>query len=153
MTKSWVAIGSVLLLGLALVTSAVALQEDNAWFRQRAASMFVTRAERELNLTVAQREQIRTILKTEQLTIEALAARVRRQQELLNSTDTFDEAAVRAFARAHVATTEDVLVEREKIRVEIMQVLTPDQRIEAAHIRQRFSAQLADRLSTIGDTL
>jgi len=153
MKKSWVVIGSASLLGLTLATSAVALQEDNTWFRQRAANMFVNRVERELNLTDVQRGQIKTVLKTEQPTIASLVARVREQQEQLNSSDTFDEAAVRAFAREHASTTEDVLVEREKVRTEIMQILTPDQRKEAAHIRQRLSAQLTDRLSTIGDML
>lgn len=153
MKRSFLAIGSVSLLGLALVASAFALQDDGPWFRQRAAGMFVRRIERQLNITDAQREQIRTILKTEQPTIAALAARVRQDQEQLNASGIFDEAAVRAFAREHVSTTEDVLVEREKVRTEIMQVLTPDQRKEAEQIRRALSAQLTDRLSAIGDQL
>ena len=99
MKKSLVTIGSVSLLSIALVGSAVAMQNDDGWFRQRAAGVFVRRIERQLNVTDAQREQIRTILKTEQPTIEALATRVRHEQEQLNSSDTFDESAVRAFAR------------------------------------------------------
>lgn len=153
MKRSLVAIGSVSILGFALVASAFALQNDGPWFRQRAAGMFVRRIERQLNITDAQREQIRTILKTEQPTITALAARVRQEQLQLNSGDTFDEASVRAFAREHVSTTEDVLVEREKVRTEIMQVLTPDQRKEAEQIRRKFSFQLAERLSAISDQL
>lgn len=153
MKKSLVAIGSVSLLGFALAASAVALQDDNPWFRQRATGVFVRRVERQLNITDAQREQIKTILKTEQPTIEALAARVREEQQQLHASDIFDEARVRAFAQEHVSTTEDVLVEREKIRTEIMQVLTPDQRKQAEQIRRRFSIQLTDRLSTIGDQL
>jgi len=153
MKKPLVVIGSVSLLGFALVASAFALQNDGPWFRQRAAGMFVRRIERQLNITDVQREQVRTILKTEQPRIEALATRVRQEQQQLNSGDTFDEARVRAFAREHVSTTEDVLVERQKVRAEIMQVLTPDQRKKAEQVRRTVSAQLADRLSAIGDHL
>lgn len=113
----------------------------------------VRRIERQLNITGAQRERIRTILKTEQPTLEKLASSVRQQQEQLNSSDSFDEAAVRAFAPEHASTTEDVLVEREKVRTEIMQVLTPDQRKMAEQIRRTLFVQLANRLSAIGDQL
>lgn len=153
MKKSLVIIGSVSLLGFALAASAVALQNDEGWFRQRATGVFVRRVERQLNITDSQRDQIRTILKNEQPTIEALATRVWQEQEQLNSSNTFDEGRVRVFAREHIATTEDVLVEREKVRAEIMQVLTPDQQKQAEQIRQKISAQLADRLSNIGDLL
>jgi Spy/CpxP family protein refolding chaperone len=153
MKKSLIAIGSVSLLCLALAASAVALQDDNPWFRQRATGVFVRRVERQLNITDAQREQIRTILKTEQPAITTLVARVREEQQQLHASDTFDEARVRAFAQEHVSTSEDVLVEREKVRTEIMQVLTPEQRKEAEQIRRKFSAQLADRLSVVGDQL
>lgn len=44
-------------------------------------------------------------------------------------------------------------MEREKVRTEIMRVLTPDQRKEAEQIRQTISAQLAARLTSIGDQL
>lgn len=153
MKKSLMTIGATALLALAFAASAVALQSDDGWFRQRAAEVFVHRIERQLDITDAQREQIRTILKTEQPTIEALAMRVRQEQEQLNASGTFDEARVRAFAREHESTTEDALVEREKVRAQIMQVLTPDQRKEAEQIRQKFAAQLANRLSSIGDQL
>ena len=153
MKKSLLAIGAFGVLGLALTASAIALQDDNPWFRQRATGMFIRKVECRLNITNPQREQIGTILKTEQPTIEALAARVRQEQRQLHAGDTFDESAVRAFARRQASTTEDVLVEREKVRTEIMQVLTPSQRKMAEQIRRKSVAQLADRLSSIGDRL
>jgi Spy/CpxP family protein refolding chaperone len=153
MKKLLKGIGAAALLALVLAVSAVAMQSDDGWFRQRAAEVFARRVERQLNITDAQRERIRTILKTEQPTIEALAARVLHEQLQLNASDTFDETAVRAFAREHISTIEDVLVERQKVRAEIMQALTPDQRKEADQIRRKLSTQLVDRLSTIGDQL
>lgn len=153
MKKSWAVVGLVCTVGAALVASAAALQSDDGWFRQRATGVFVRRIERQLNITDAQREQIRVILKGEQPTILALATRIRQEQEQLNSRQSFDEAWVRAFAQQHATTTEDVFVERQKVRFEIMQVLTSDQQKRAEQLQKTLSIRLSDRLATIGDEL
>lgn len=153
MKKSLIVVGLIIASGAALIASAHALQNDDGWFRQRAAGAFVHRIERQLNITDAQREQIRAILKKERPTIQTLAAQVRQEQEQLNSRQIFDEAWVRNFAQQHASTTEDVFVERQKVRAEIMQVLTPDQQKRVGQLQETLSARLSDRLATIGDDL
>ena len=153
MKKSLAAVGVICALGAAVVASAAVLQNNESWFGQRVTGVFVRRVERQLDITDAQREQIRAILKNEQPTIQALAARVREEQKQLNSGQSFDEQRVRSFAQEHASTAEDVLVERQKVRSEIMQVLTPDQQKIAEQLQQDFSARLSNRLTKIGDEL
>lgn len=153
MKKSWTAICGVSALGVALAASAAALQNDGGWFQQRACALFVHRVERQLDITDAQRDQIATILKTEKPVIQSLAATVHLEQEQLLSRQSFDEAYVRAYAQQHESTMEDVLVEREKVRTEILAVLTPDQRAKARQLRQTIYSHFSDRLAELGDDL
>jgi protein CpxP len=115
--------------------------------------MFVHRIESQLNLTEAQRIQIKTILQTEKPAILALAERVRQERAQLASRQTFDEAYVRSFAQQHESTMEDALVEQEKVRTEILQVLTPEQQQKAEQIREDIRSRFFERLTTIGDQL
>lgn len=71
-----------------------------------------------------EREQIKAILKTEQPTVKALAAQLHDEQLQIQAQPGFDEAYIRAFAKQHESTTEDVLVERERVRSEICAALT-----------------------------
>lgn len=152
MKPKWIGL-SLAALSMGLAVSAAAMQQ-NGWFPQRATGMVVHQLEWELALTDTQRAQIKEILKTEQPTIQALAARVHSEQlELRQADQSFDEARVREFARQHQATTEDVLVEREKIRSEIMQVLTPEQQQKAAQLHAQIYERLSQRLNNLGDQL
>ena len=152
MKPKWIGL-SLAALSMGLAVSAAAMQQDG-WFPQRAAGMLLHRVEWELALTDNQREQIKAILKAEQPTIQTLAARVHNEQlELRQSEQSYDAARVRAFARQHEATAEDVLVEREKVRTEIMQVLTPEQQHKAAQLRQQIYERFSERRVNLGDQL
>jgi Spy/CpxP family protein refolding chaperone len=140
-------------LGVVLAASAAGLEDQNGWMRQRASALFIHRIESELGISDAQRGKIKAVLKTEQPTIETLAARAHRELLDLSSKDTYDEAHVRNFARQHEATTEDILVEREKVRTEILQVLTPEQRVKAKRLSETLYGNFFRRLETIGDQL
>jgi Spy/CpxP family protein refolding chaperone len=152
MKPKWIGL-SLAALSMGLAVSAAAMQQSG-WFPRRAAGMLLHRVEWELALTDAQRAQIKAILKTEQPTIQALATRVHNEQlELQQSEQSFDEARVREFARKHEATAEDVQVEREKIRTEIMQMLTPEQQQKTSELRQQIFERFTERLTNIGDQM
>ncbi len=140
-------------LGIALVASASGLQDQDGWMRQHASGMFIHRMERQLDITDAQRSQIKSILKNEQPTIQKLAARVREDNDQLRNKSSFDEAYVRNFARQHASTTEDVLVEREKVRTEILQVLAPAQREKLQQMRLTMQSSITERLANLGDQI
>ncbi|SEG66194.1 protein CpxP [Bryocella elongata] len=130
---------------VATAVFAAGAQEPGA----RAQEFVLRRMEHRLGLTDGQREQIRGIVKTEQPVIVDLARRVHALNEELQGQPGFDEAQVRAFAKAHESTAEDVLVEREKIRTEVLQVLTPEQREKLQEMRAERVSQLVDRLSAL----
>lgn len=156
MQKQWtitVAACGVGVLGLALAATAVAVQDDVSLFQQRTSGLLVHIAERRLNLTDAQRGQIRTILKTEQPTIQTLAMRVHQEQQELLAQPEFNEAFVRSYAQQHEATLEDVLVEREKVRQAMLAVLTPEQRARARQLRASMFERFYDRLPMLGDEI
>lgn len=152
MRKMWMAMCAAGVLGASVVVSAAALQNDEGWLPQRAAGLLVRRMEHRLNLSDDQRQQIKTILRTEKPIIQSLAERVHSERGQLEAQP-YDEAAVRAFAQQHESTMEDLLVEREKVRSEIQAVLTPEQRKQAATMRETLYGRFVDRLSSLGDEL
>jgi protein CpxP len=153
MKTRWGISAAACALGIVLVASAAGSQDKDCWMQRRVSQMFVHRIESQLNLTEAQRIQIKTILQTEKPAILALAERVRQERAQLASRQTFDEAYVRSFAQQHESTMEDALVEQEKVRTEILQVLTPEQQQKAEQIREDIRSRFFERLTTIGDQL
>ena len=153
MKTRWGVFAAACVLGTAIVASTADAQDNECWMQRRISQMFVHRIESQLNLTEAQRIQIKTILQKEKPTILALAKRVRQERAQLTSRQTFDEAYVRTFAQQHESTMEDALVEREKVRTEILQVLTPEQQQKAEQIRENLRSRFFERLATIGDQL
>jgi protein CpxP len=153
MKTRWGIIAGVCALSIALLASAATLQDQDGWMQRRVSGLFVRRIERELSLTDAQRTQIKMILQTEKPAILALAERTRQERMQLASRQTFDEAYIRSFAQQHESTAEDASVEREKVRTEILQVLTPEQQQKAEQIREDLRTRFFERLTTIGDQL
>ena len=136
-----------------LATATASVQNQDGWINKRASGLFIRRIEQRLSITDAQRQQIKSILQAEQPTIDALAVRVRQENDQLISKPEFDEGYVRAFAQQHAATVEDVLVEREKIRTEILQVLTPEQRQKLQLMRQTMQESFTARIFSLGDQI
>lgn len=152
MNRTFAALITTTILATTLIASAYGMQE-NCWARRRTSGILIRQVERRLKITDSQRASIRQILQTEEPTIQSLAQRVRQQNEELVAHPSFDEAQVRSFARQHQSTMEDMLVEREKVRFELLQVLTPEQRTELAKFRAEHSQDLVDRLSSLADQI
>jgi Spy/CpxP family protein refolding chaperone len=155
--NQWLMIAAALTVGVGMITSVARAQDDGGtqdnWMSGRARGFIIRRIERQLEITDAQKEQIKTILKTEKPTITSLAARVEKENQKLQSQPTLDEAQVRQFAQQHEATLEDVLVERQKVRSEILAVLTPEQRQKAQQMRVQMRTRFNNRLDALGDLL
>ncbi len=153
MKKSAIAGISVVALGATLAASAAGMQDQSGRFHRRAAGIIVHRIESQLNITGEQRAHIKAIVATEKPVIQALAARVQTQNEDLQQHTSFNESEIRTFAQQHESTMEDVLVEREKVRIEVLQVLTPAQQAKLHQFRAARSADFAERLTTLGDLI
>jgi protein CpxP len=92
---------------------------------------------RELNLTEAQREQVRQIVESHQAETRAVAERAMAARQALHAvttSPTFDEAQVRAKAAELAAVEADFAVARARIFADVYQILTPEQQAKAKEL-------------------
>lgn len=96
----------------------------------------------ELNLTDAQKTQIRAIWNAERPRISPLLHGLLNgcdQMASANAKGDFDEAKTRAIADKQAATVSQLFVERERLISTIYNdVLTPEQRVKADQLRTRM---------------
>jgi Spy/CpxP family protein refolding chaperone len=101
-----------------------------------------------LDLTDAQRAQMKDIMTKEKPTIKPLMqqmAQSHQQLRQLESAGTFDEAKVRALATQQAQTMTELTVQKARIKSELMQVLTPDQKDKMAKFEARRQARFQKR--------
>jgi protein CpxP len=101
-----------------------------------------------LDLTDAQKAQMKDIMAKEKPTIKPLMQQLadsHRQMRQLETAGTFDEAKVRALATQQSQTMTELTVQRARIKSELMQVLTPDQKDKMAKFEARRQARFQKR--------
>jgi Spy/CpxP family protein refolding chaperone len=79
----------------------------------------------------------------QQLAKQAGAARLALRQA--TEAEPFDENAVRTASSGLGAVMADQAVLRAKVRAEVMQILTPEQRAKAAELRTRADQRMQQR--------
>jgi len=92
---------------------------------------------RELNLSDAQREQVKAIVDSHQAEMKAVGDRAMTARQALHAATTsasFDEAAVRARAAELAAVEADVAVGRARIFADVYQILTPEQQAKVKEL-------------------
>ena len=97
-----------------------------------------------LNLTEAQREQLKSIAETNKDEWKALADRARAAHEALTEAvmaETVDEALIRAKAADVAAVDADLAVASAHARAQAWQILTPEQQAQA----KQFQAEMKNR--------
>jgi Spy/CpxP family protein refolding chaperone len=104
-------------------------------------------------MTIEQREQVKAVLKAEEPTILALAERGKIERDELVQMQTFDEPQVHDVARRYAATNTDILVERAKVRMELLAVLNDAQRQQLEAMRAKLGAHFAERLDSLLDAI
>lgn len=101
-----------------------------------------------LDLTDAQRQQVRTILQGQRDTQGQIRQRMRAAHKALNdavSAPAFDEAAVRARSAELAAVQADAAVVRARIRSEVWAILTPEQQQKATELRAKMAERFQQR--------
>ncbi len=96
---------------------------------------------RKLNLTDAQRSQIKTIVSEERPKMKPLFQQLQAGREQLNAlikSGSFDEAKVQSIAKGQAATLADMIVEKQRMKSRIYAVLTPEQRARAEKLREAW---------------
>ena len=91
----------------------------------------------QLDVTDAQREQIRTLVEANREANQALHEQLRANHEAVRAaslTTTFDEGQVRALIAAGEAIRTDLALSEARLTSQVYALLTPEQRAELAEI-------------------
>ena len=98
------------------------------------------RMAKDLGLSDAQKAQLKTILDAERAAMESSRPKfddLHKQIEAATANGQFDEATVRGLANQQAQLMADQMVEHERAKSKIYNVLTPDQRTKAEALHQR----------------
>lgn len=157
-TKFWsvaVALLALVLCGTAVISSAQQNDQGGAqgWTGHRHARM--ARMARELNLTDAQKAQIKTILQSQRATVRPLMQQLaqNRQAELTaTSGGAFDQAKLQALATQRSQIMAQLMVQKAQVRSQIYNtVLTADQKTKADQMQQKKLARVTERLQRLSE--
>lgn len=100
-----------------------------------------------LDLTDAQQTQIKAIMTKEKPTIQPLMQQLRQthtQMQQLEEAATFNEAQVRALASQQAQTMIDLAVEKSRMKNEMFQLLTADQKAKLQKLEARHQERFAN---------
>lgn len=104
---------------------------------------------RQLDVSEAQREQMRSIVEAHAAQARTLAERARAAREALReaiTAEVLDEALVRQRAADVAAVEADLAVLRAQIHQQVFAVLTPEQQQKARDLRAQAQERLRQRL-------
>lgn len=101
-----------------------------------------------LNLTDAQRDQVKSVVDSHETELRALgekAMTARRALEQAVTADTIDEGAIRAVAADVASVESDMAVARARVHADVLQVLTSDQRAKLKELQAEMEKRAATR--------
>jgi len=105
---------------------------------------------KQLDLTSDQHAQVKAIWEKEKPTLKPLMEQMRQNHNAMKTLETagpFDEAKTRALATQSSQTMVELQVEHARIKSEIMQVLTADQKAKLAQIDADREARVSQRMA------
>jgi protein CpxP len=159
-TKLWgvaIALLALVLCGTAMLSYAQQNDEKGAaaaWAGHRHEKM--ARLAKELNLTDAQKEQIKTMAQAQRTTMRPLFQQMAQNRlAMLNATASgaFDQVKVQAIANQQAQIMAQLAVQRAALRSQIYnQVLTADQKAKADQLRQNKIARINQRLEKLSQS-
>ncbi|MGB8011729.1 MAG: Spy/CpxP family protein refolding chaperone [Terriglobales bacterium] len=104
---------------------------------------------KQLNLTSDQHAQVKAIFEKEKPAIEPLMQQMRQNHDAMKALEAsgpFDEAKTRALATQNSQTMVELQVEHARIKAQIMQVLTADQKAKLAQIEADREAEMGKHM-------
>lgn len=158
-TKFWsvaVALLALVLCGTAVISSAQQSDQSGAqaWGGGHRHSRMAYMA-RELNLTDAQKAQIKTIMQSQKTSLRPLFQQLaENRQAMLTATanGAFDQAKVQQLANQRAQIMAQLTVQKAAIHSQIYnQVLTSDQKAKADQMRQKQLARINERLQKFSE--
>lgn len=131
-----------------------ALQVEQAFVsgfpgRAQGPQRLLQRLGRYLELTEAQKAQIKTILETERPKVQPLVMQAVASHKAITGATAdgqFNEAQVRLLAAQQGQNVAALIVEKERVKTQLYQVLTPAQREKLDALRERFETRIREHL-------
>jgi protein CpxP len=114
----------------------------------RAGAMALGFALGQLDLSDAQREQVRAIVqrhREEQRTLATQTRTARRALDQAAEAPTVDEAAIRTAAGTLAEAEAQMALMRARVRAEVLEVLTPEQRAKAEALKGQMRQRMQER--------
>jgi Spy/CpxP family protein refolding chaperone len=116
----------------------------------------IHRIEHRLDITSQQREQARAILQQERPQLQQIRMSLAAEQEemtIASANGSFDPATAHAVAMKYAEANASAAAERAKLRVELLAILTSEQKAKLQQMRARVAAALGSEAPGLGDTL
>jgi Spy/CpxP family protein refolding chaperone len=114
------------------------------------------RLAKELNLTDAQKQQIKTIMQSQRTTMRPLMLQMAQNREAMLSataSGAFDQAKVQSLANQQSQLMAQLMVQKASIRSQIYnQVLTPDQKTKADQLQQKKLARIQEHVQKLSES-
>ena len=104
---------------------------------------------RQLDLTTDQQAQVKAIWEKEKPNLEPLMKQMHQNHadmRALQASGPFDEVKTRALATQHAQTQIELEVQHARIKSEMMQVLTADQKSKLAAIEAKHEARMKEHM-------
>lgn len=102
-----------------------------------------------LDLSSAQQDQIKAIWEKEKPTLQPLMQQMRENHTAMNALQAsgpFDEAKTRALATQNAQTMIELQVQHARVKSEMMQVLTADQKTEFQQLQAEHQGRMHDHM-------
>jgi protein CpxP len=104
---------------------------------------------KQLDLTSAQQDQVKAIWAKEKAALQPLMQQMRQNHSAMSALEAsgpFDEAKTRALATQNSQTMIELQVEHARIKSEIMQILTADQKAKLAQLEANRAARMSKHM-------
>lgn len=101
-----------------------------------------------LNLTDAQKEQVKQITEASRAKIKPLMESMRanhQKMETLTANGQFDEAQIQAVAQEQGAISAQLIVEKERVKAQIFQILTAEQKAQAIQMKEQMKERFKNK--------
>lgn len=103
---------------------------------------------RGLDLTDEQKAQVKQIRQTSKETVKPIREQMKANRQKLaelSASGNFDSAQVQTIAAQQGSLTSQMIVEKERIKSQIFQILTPEQKAKAAEMKAQRQQKMQER--------
>lgn len=107
-----------------------------------------------LNLSDAQKEQVKQIMETSKAKIQPLKENMKSIHQQMNSATAdgqFDEAQVQALATQQANIMAQMIVEKERTKSQMFAILTPEQQAQAKQLKEQMKEKFKGKFQHRGN--